>query len=923
MPLSVQRCDPHRGGAQGGYSVVLTGTGFDAETEVYFAGRRAERRRQTATQVEVLVPPSRRVGPVDMMIQNGSGMTWNMFQGFTYQPAGPVITQLVPNECIAGDGSELVIEGSGFDAGAAVSVGGTVAVFQYESPTRLRGTVPDNVVGRCRVTVTSRRRVSADQILTVNGPEIRGGQLGEGPTGGRTPVTIEGANFLPTTRVHVGNNPATTRFIDANRLEIETPPGQVGAAPITVFNGQVRVALPGGFVYRAPQVESASPAYGVVGGGTGIRIRGAHFDRHHVDVHVGGVQATDVFIVDSTELYVRVPPGNAPGPVDVTVTQPDGTVGRGVQLFTYGNIAAQGTDDVTFIMDGEEFFAELGHQMAAVAAAPPNPDTYVRLAFWKIIPDMPLADRNGFDNPANTFVERVGDVIMAGHDVDTIVWYPNLKDRGGDTGKQHARIHRELADAIAAKDRTAAAAATRTPAPNPLPGRARVFLERYEGYVGSSNHQKIAIFSIAGQRTVYIGGFNIDTKYWDSDDHQRHANNPALASGWHDTAVRIQGPATDDIEAEWMRRWNRAVEMQASLLSFNNLQKQVRSRYVGVGKRATLRAAAVAIRANNTAQAAPNPTTAADIQLTRSTATGRYRRLRDALLDRIDAARHYIYLENCQLSDPEIVQALYEAMEDHPGLRVIVVTNLLDKGEGFMTRRSWLQLALRCRTCPPREITYLSKKKKDGDDPLERTLRRQDTETWNVIDSYTPSTGASIKPKQRWLLDDGLEVDKTDDDGTKIIPFENITSVDTDFHFYQPVRYRNGGTTRVMVHSKLAIIDDEYLIVGSANWTYRSMQYDGEIAAFTHCPVGNAPTFVTAARDRILAHYDEGSPLYLDRDGDNFAAIAVENLEGIFGEWAIPQNSHVFMPIFHDDLDYTERYRSPPDRMDCPSYQWI
>lgn len=922
MQLSVQRCDPHRGGAQGGYPVVLTGTGFDAETTVYFAGRRAELRRQTPTQVEVLVPPGPRVGPVDMMIQNGSGMTWNLFHGFTYQPAGPVITRLVPDECIAGDGSELVIEGSGFTAGTTVSIAGTQGVFQCESPTRLRGTVPDSVVGRCPVTVTDRHQTSLHLTLTVHGPEIRGGKLGEGPTVGGTSVTIEGANFLPASRVHVGNNPATTHFVDATRLEIETPAGAVGAVPITVFNGQVQVALPGGFVYRAPQVASVSPAYGVVGGGTGICIRGAHFDRH-VHVDIGGVRATDVFIVDSTEIYARVPPGNGPGPVDVIVTQPDGVHNQASSQFTYGAIAGQGTDEVTFIMDGEEFFAELGRQMAAVAAAAPHPDTYVRLAFWKIIPDMPLADRNGFDDPANTFVEQVGNVIMAGHDVDTIVWYPNMKDRGGDTGKKHAAVHRELADAIAVKDRAAAQAATTTPAPNRVPGRARVYLERYEGYVGSSNHQKIAIFSIAGQRTAYIGGFNIDTKYWDSDDHQRHANDPTLASGWHDTAVRIAGPATDDIEAEWMRRWNRAVEMQASLLSFNDLEEHVRSRYVGVGNRATIRAAAVGIRANNTAQVAANPTTGVDIHLTRSTATGRYRRLRDALLDRIDSARHYIYLENCQLSDPEIVQALYEAMEDHPGLRVIVVTNLLDKGEGFMTRRSWLQLALRCRTSPPREITYMSKKKKDGDDKLERTLRREDTQTWNVIDSYQPSSSASLKPKQRWLLSDGLEVDKTDGDGTKIIPFENITGVDTDFHFYQPVRWRNGKTTRVMVHSKLAIFDDEYLIVGSANWTYRSMQYDGEIAAFTRCPPGNAPSFVTAARDRILAHYDEGSPLYLDCSGDNFAAITEENLEGIFGEWTIPQNSHVLMPIFHYDLDYTQRYRTAPDRKVCPSYQWI
>ena len=33
------------------------------------------------------------------------------------------------------------------------------------------------------------------------------------------------------------------------------------------------------------------------------------------------------------------------------------------------------------------------------------------------------------------------------------------------------------------------------------------------------------------------------------------------------------------------------------------------------------------------------------------------------------------------------------------------------------------------------------------------------------------------------------------------------------------------------VHSKIALIDDKVAFVGSSNWTYRSMQYDGEISA--------------------------------------------------------------------------------------------
>jgi phosphatidylserine/phosphatidylglycerophosphate/cardiolipin synthase-like enzyme len=51
-------------------------------------------------------------------------------------------------------------------------------------------------------------------------------------------------------------------------------------------------------------------------------------------------------------------------------------------------------------------------------------------------------------------------------------------------------------------------------------------------------------------------------------------------------------------------------------------------------------------------------------------------------------------------------------------------------------------------------------------------------------------------------------------------------------------------------HSKLAIFDDRYLVIGSANWTYRSMEYDGEISAIV-----DHSTTVSAISRRLLRHW--------------------------------------------------------------------
>src|SRR5262249_52484718 len=54
----------------------------------------------------------------------------------------------------------------------------------------------------------------------------------------------------------------------------------------------------------------------------------------------------------------------------------------------------------------------------------------------------------------------------------------------------------------------------------------------------------------------------------------------------------------------------------------------------------------------------------------------------------------------------------------------------------------------------------------------------------------------------------------------------------------------------IYVHSKLALIDDAIAFVGSANFTTRSMLYDGELSL----QLNDAAT-VTAIRNRVFPHW--------------------------------------------------------------------
>ncbi|MEM7154735.1 MAG: IPT/TIG domain-containing protein [Myxococcota bacterium] len=923
IPITLRRCVPPGGPTGGGYEVVIEGQGFEPGLTVKVGHRPATVVRVEPESLTVTVGPSM-PGTVAVVLTRPDGSVATLPEGFEYH--APRLDAVAPTSASAGAEQVVLITGDYFAPGCRVYFDGAQSSHEvWDSPTDVRAMLPIDLVGKVDVRIQNPDGVYGDlpQGFEFHPPTITKLSATRGPTAGGTRLTITGTHFNGKTWVEFGGvNVTDIERLSTTQLRVRIPPGPEGPVSVAVGNSNVAFdELPDAYTYHAPRIDALMPKHGIVAGGTTVRIEGEYFERaKYPKVEFGTVPAKRMFMHRKL-LYVRAPPGVGPGTVDVKVTGSDGQSAVLPGCFTYGEKATMGTDEVDFLMDGEQYFGELRTQMMAVAAAQPGPHTYVRLAYWMINASVYLGDRTHYGNAQETLVEHVARVIMAGHDVDIIVWYPNFKDRFKEG--HHAQEHARLADALMVKDAIAATAAAAKPPPDPLPGRVRVYLERYEGVTGSSNHEKIAIFSVGGQRTAIVGGFNLANYYWDCCDHRRHMNDPQKKNGWHDTAVRVVGPGTDAIEAEWMRRWNRAVAMQAATIPTARLTRQVRTRYVGAGSRSTLRAAAVRIEPNDTPQTVTTPTTTTAIRLTRSTTLFRHRDLRDEILARISAAKHYIYMENNQFTDPEIVRALYQAWQANPALRIRILTNIgTPGGFGLMTRRSWLQLILRMPPPICQRVFYMSKSNPNE----QRDVDRVGASVWNVIDSYDGSTGATLQPHQRWLLGDGLEITKENGRGTKTVPFTRITAVEGTFHFYTPVRFGappHVGLDQPTIHSKLAIFDDEYLVCGTSNWTYRSMQYDGEIATFNHCPVSGAPSLVTEARDRLLAHYDEVSPIWMSREGDNFVEVAHHNLEGIGGAWTVPHGRFILVPLFHPRGNNLGTVREVPGLTEMPSYQWI
>ena len=334
--------------------------------------------------------------------------------------------------------------------------------------------------------------------------------------------------------VAIGAAPAANvRVVSPTTITATTPLGAVApAVAVTVTNTDAQThSLGASFTYRnAPTVTGLDPTRGPTAGGRTVQVTGTDFVAG-VKVFLGGVEITPVTFVNATTLQAAIPP-HAAAAMNVTVQNP-GDPAQSAPLaagFTYTDVPSEvGHNSCAYLIDGEDFFERLRQRFEAVRASAPNELTYVRLAFWEIEEKVTLGDRTRYNLPAHTLVTYIDQTIRAGHNVDVIVWRPTQTERRAQAlAAATAQANETFARAVWDVDVAAAAAGPRV-------GRARVFLEQYEGGVGMSNHEKIAIFSIAGQRWAIIGGINLSVSYFDLRDHSRNA--------WHD-AGGDPGPGT-------------------------------------------------------------------------------------------------------------------------------------------------------------------------------------------------------------------------------------------------------------------------------------------------------------------------------------------------------------------------------------------
>jgi phosphatidylserine/phosphatidylglycerophosphate/cardiolipin synthase-like enzyme len=386
----------------------------------------------------------------------------------------------------------------------------------------------------------------------------------------------------------------------------------------------------------------------------------------------------------------------------------------------------------------------------------------------------------------------------------------------------------------------------------------RVALESYKSSTSLtplySQHQKLAIFSVNGVKSALVGGFNITPTYWDDPTHPMHDHNNFHT--WHDTAVFLQGPIVDQVEKEFNRRWVKS-EMEYGLpeegtyVKFSCYHVEHETCLDGGNKCSP----GVPSEIPYTDPISSDPNYPIDVLITSSEYQEQFTQIKDKIIEQVNASTSYSYFENFTFHDLDVVNVIANKLTSLPNYICIInvpyPTKGNDtedqKGQFYMVRIAYAVILI--KTGKWSSIAF------DGG-----TIVTQEQCSSSSV-TVAPGKGIEYAIFNYTLSSTGQTYSVSL--GSNLINL--IPTSDSNLLFCSAVRYfdtispneekfqlpgLSENFRSIYIHSKLAIFDDKYAIIGSANYNSRSLTYDGE------CSVGvSGENKAKEIREEIFRHW--------------------------------------------------------------------
>jgi hypothetical protein len=242
-------------GRQGGYtSVTITGARFRPGLTVRFGGTAMSSYSVVDATTITGSTPSHAAGVVDLVVTNADGQSGTLAGGYTYV-AAPTVSSVSPSTGSTAGGTSVTIAGTGFQAGATVTFGGTAGTsVSVANSTSITAVTPAHAAGVVNVVVTNTDTQNGTLGLGFTyaaPPAPTSVSPGFGPTTGATAITITGTGFASGATVTIGGVAATSVVVvGATSITAVSPAHAPGAADLVVTSsGGVGGTLAGGFTY--------------------------------------------------------------------------------------------------------------------------------------------------------------------------------------------------------------------------------------------------------------------------------------------------------------------------------------------------------------------------------------------------------------------------------------------------------------------------------------------------------------------------------------------------------------------------------------------------------------------------------------------------------------------------------------------------
>ncbi|SFT59959.1 putative Ig domain-containing protein [Mesorhizobium sp. YR577] len=299
---TITNVSPSTGPAEGGTSVVITGTNLTDATAVTFGGAPAASFAVITDTVITATTEAHAEGTVDVAVTTPGGSA-TAASAFTYD--APVVLSLSIDDV-------TVVEGDS---------GSTFVTFNIT----FDRTVPQFREVTFDIATADGTATAGVDYVALSGTGVH---IGPGSIGGPVTVQILGDTL---------SEPNETFFVNVTNV--------VGA---TVVDGQGIGTIVDNDTSAAPTITSISPTSGPTTGGTSVVITGTNLTGATA-VTFGGT-ATISFTVDSATQITATTPAQAAGPVDVAVTTPGGSA-TAAGAFTYDApvVLSLSIDDVSVI----------------------------------------------------------------------------------------------------------------------------------------------------------------------------------------------------------------------------------------------------------------------------------------------------------------------------------------------------------------------------------------------------------------------------------------------------------------------------------------------------------------------------------------------------------------------------------------------